>query len=133
MTSAGAYRWEDLPREVARPGVQRCAVAVGDAMVVFNTCEPGMEVRPHSHAFAQIALITAGEAVFHVGTKRHEVRSGSVVIVPAGVVHSLEPTGRDPVENIDIFAPPRDDYRHLVAWMAVNCSSTNNPEHRRGT
>lgn len=32
-------------------------------------------------------------------------------------MHYIEPTGDGPVRNLDVFAPARTDYRHLLAWM----------------
>ena len=34
--------------------------------------------------------------------------------IPAGVEHYIEPTGSEPVMNLDIFAPAREDYLHLL-------------------
>jgi mannose-6-phosphate isomerase-like protein (cupin superfamily) len=34
--------------------------------------------------------------------------------IPAGVEHYIEPTGSEPVMNLDVFAPARDDYMHLL-------------------
>ena len=39
------------------------------------------------------------------------------MLIPAGVEHYIEPLGDAVVENIDLFAPAREDYLHLVAWM----------------
>ena len=34
-----------------------------------------------------------------------------------GVDHYIEPMGDEVVENIDVFAPARHDYLHLLEWM----------------
>jgi mannose-6-phosphate isomerase-like protein (cupin superfamily) len=39
------------------------------------------------------------------------------MLIPAGVEHYIEPTGEETVENIDVFAPARSDYVHLLEWM----------------
>jgi quercetin dioxygenase-like cupin family protein len=76
-----------------------------------------MELRPHSHDFDQIAMITAGRARYHIADEVDEVGPGSVMLIRAGVEHYIEPIGQETVENIDIFAPARDDYLHLIEWM----------------
>jgi 4-hydroxy-2-oxoheptanedioate aldolase len=111
-----AAKWAELPTETVRPGVTRCAFGTKACQLVMNTCEPGMELRPHSHSFDQIALITAGRGRYHVGDTAHEVGPGSVLLVPAGVTHFIE-TVAETMENIDVFAPARDDYLHLLSWM----------------
>jgi quercetin dioxygenase-like cupin family protein len=112
-----AVRWEEIPDEHVRPGVRRRAIGTSDVLLVMNECLPGMEVRPHSHDFDQLALIISGEAIYHVGEDHNEVGPGSVMLVPAGVEHYIEPTGSEPVLNLDVFAPARQDYLHLLEWM----------------
>lgn len=112
-----ATRWSQIPSEEARPGVRRCALGNDDVMLVMNECEPGMELRPHAHEFDQIALIVEGTARYHVAGVAHDVGPGSVLLVPAGAEHHIEPLGTETVRNIDVFAPAREDYRHLLAWM----------------
>ncbi len=112
-----AVRWEEIPDEPVRPGVRRRGFGTEDVLLVLNECEPGMDLRPHSHDFDQIAMITAGRAIYHVGDIPNEVGPGSIVLVPAGVEHYIEPLGDEVVENIDVFAPAREDYLHLLEWM----------------
>jgi quercetin dioxygenase-like cupin family protein len=109
--------WDEIPDEAVRPGVTRRAIGTDDVMVVMNYCEPGMTVRPHSHAFDQIAMIVKGNAIYHVGETGHEVGPGSVLLIPAGQEHCIEAVGDEVVENIDVFAPARPDYLHLLEWM----------------
>lgn len=115
-------RWDDLEREEVRPGVRRCAFGTEEVLLVLNELEPGMEVRPHSHDFAQIALILQGTARFHVDGAAHEVPAGSVLLIPPNAVHHGEPAGDDRVVNLDVFAPPRADYEHLLDWMRGRAS-----------
>ena len=112
-----AVRWEELPEEDVRPGVTRRAIGTREVLLVMNECRPGMDLRPHSHDFDQLALIISGEAIYHVGDDHNEVGPGSVMLVPAGVEHYIEPTGPEPVLNLDVFAPAREDYLHLLDWM----------------
>jgi mannose-6-phosphate isomerase-like protein (cupin superfamily) len=112
-----AVRWEEIPEEDVRPGVTRRGIGTRDVLLVMNECRPGMDLRPHSHDFDQLALIISGEAIYHVGDDHNEVGPGSVMLVPAGVEHYIEPTGSEPVLNLDVFAPARQDYLHLLDWM----------------
>ncbi|MDQ3893216.1 MAG: AraC family ligand binding domain-containing protein [Actinomycetota bacterium] len=112
-----SFTWEEIPDEPVRPGVRRRAFGTADVMLVLNECEPGMDLRPHSHDFDQIALITRGRAFYHIGDEANEVGPGSLMLIPAGVEHYIEPTGDETVENIDVFAPARADYLHLLEWM----------------
>jgi quercetin dioxygenase-like cupin family protein len=112
-----SYTWDEIPDEPVRPGVRRRAFGTEQAMLVLNHCEPGMTVRPHSHEFDQVAMILKGRAIYHIGDEPNEVGPGSIMLIPAGVEHYIEPVGDETVENIDLFAPARDDYAHLLEWM----------------
>jgi len=112
-----AVRWEDIPDEAVRPGVRRRGFGTPNCLLVMNECTPGMDVRPHVHDFDQIAMIVRGRAIYHVGDEPNEMGPGSIVLIPAGVEHHIEPVGDEVVQNIDVFTPCRDDLRHLLAWM----------------
>lgn len=112
-----AVRWDDIPDEFVRPGVRRRGFGTENCLLVMNECEPGMDVRPHVHDFDQIAMILSGRAIYHVGDVANEMGPGSIVLVPAGIDHSIEPIGDEVVRNIDVFAPLRADLAHLLDWM----------------
>lgn len=118
-----AYTWNEIPDEAVRPGVRRRAFGTREVMLVLNHCEPGMDVRPHSHDFDQVALITKGRAIYHIGSEPNEVGPGSIMLIPAGVEHYIEPVGDEVVENLDVFAPARDDYMHLLEWLGEPSSA----------
>ena len=88
---AKLYNWDTIEGEEVRPGVSRKGFRGDQFMMVMNTLEPGMEVNPHSHPFEQAVYIVQGKVRFHVGD--------------------------EPVLNLDIFAPLRDDYMHLVEYQ----------------
>jgi mannose-6-phosphate isomerase-like protein (cupin superfamily) len=72
---------------------------------------------PRSNEFDQVAMIVKGRAIYHIGDEPNEVGPGSLMLIPAGVEHYIEPIGDETVENIDLFAPAREDYLHLLEWM----------------
>jgi len=116
-SSGKAYKWENIPSEVVRAGISRKGFQWKDMMMVMNECHPGMKLNPHSHTFEQLAYIVSGRAIYHVGDVGHEVGAGSFLVIPAGVVHYIEPLGTEPVMNLDFFLPAREDYMHLVKYL----------------
>ena len=120
-----AVRWEDIPDEFVRDGVRRRGFGTSNCLLVMNECEPGMDVRSHVHDdFDQIAMIIRGRAIYHVGDVHNEMGPGSIVLIPAGVHHSIEPVGEATVQNIDVFAPCREDLAHLLGWMDQSAAGT---------
>lgn len=117
---ARVYRWSDLPSEKVRPGVTRAGFRGDNALMVMNWLEPGMEVRPHSHPFEQLVFILQGRVRFTVGDEVVEVGAGEVLRIPPDAVHCGEPLGGETAVNLDVFAPVRDDYRHLTQYQEAD-------------
>ncbi len=111
------YRWDTLPKEVVRPGVSRTAFRGDNALMVMNWLEPGMEKKPHSHPFEQLAYVVSGRIRFEIGDDVVEAGAGEVVRIPPDVVHCGEALGDEVALNLDVFAPVRDDYRHLTEYQ----------------
>lgn len=121
MPSAPLHaRFADLPREILFDGVlTRSAVRTDDAIVVFNWIQPGPMAPPHhDHPFDQLALILDGTAQFDLDGAAHVVGPGELLYIPAGVPHTARVIGDVAVLNVDLFAPAREDYRHLAAHQS---------------
>ena len=87
-------------------------------VTTFGRLTPGMKVFPHVHDdFDQIATIVSGTAIYWVNGVANEVGPGSLILIPAGQPHYIEPTGTEKVLNLDVFGPPRKDLIHLLEWM----------------
>jgi len=111
------YNWDEIEGEVVRPGVTRKGFRGDDVMLVMNTLAQGMELSPHSHTFEQVVYIVQGAVNFHVDGEVYEASAGSVIRIPPHKEHFAEPVGDVPVLNLDVFAPLRQDYMHLVEYQ----------------
>lgn len=117
---ARLYHWDELPKEAVRPGVVRSGFRGDDVLLVMNWLQPGMETRPHSHPFEQVVYIVQGRIRFHVGDEVFEAGPGNLIRIPPDVEHYGEPIGDEPVLNLDVFSPIREDYRHLVDYQEAD-------------
>lgn len=106
--------WNALDRETVRKGVERVGFRGEDVLLVMNWLQPDMETNPHSHPFEQVTAIVSGRVRFHVGDETFEAEPGTFIRIPPNVKHYAEPLGDEPALNLDVFAPIRDDYRHLA-------------------
>ena len=60
----------------------------------------------HYHRdYDEVYFVLDGEGVITLDGEEHELRYGAVVVVPSGVVHSLEATGGQPLRFV-IFGHP---------------------------
>ena len=109
--------WNELDRETVRPGVSRAGFRGDDVMLVMNWLQPGMETRPHSHPCEQIVYVVKGRMRFVIADEEIEVGAGGLVRIPPDVMDYGVPIGDEEVLNLDVFAPLREDYRHLVAYQ----------------
>lgn len=110
----GVKLWSNLPNEEVRAHVERAGFRGENVLLVMNKLSPGMELKPHSHPFEQIACILTGRMRWVIGGETVEMGAGSVLRVPPDVVHGGTPIGDEVVMNLDIFCPIRPDYLHLV-------------------
>jgi len=117
MSGVKAYNWNELPRESPRRGIERVGFRGDNAMAVLNWIKPDLEPGPHSHPFEQLVFILQGRTRLHVGDQVFECGPGSMVHVPPNVVHWAEPVGDEVCLNLDVFAPVRQDYLHLVEYQ----------------
>jgi quercetin dioxygenase-like cupin family protein len=69
---------------------------VSESFVGVLVClEPGAVVPPHSHEHKDESFdVIAGEGVIVVAEREVQARPGSLVFVPANIVHSLRNTGQ---------------------------------------
>ena len=71
---------------------------------------PKHEPKPHAHSYEQIVYILAGRIRFHIGEKSVVLGPGGLVQIPPDVMHWGEVVGDEPVLNLDIFTPVREEY-----------------------
>jgi len=119
------FNWNELAREVVRTGVERCGFRGEGAILVMNWISPNLDIRPHSHTFEQIVVCIEGEFRYHVSDEVFHMVPGSMLRVPANTVHYVESLGDKVALNLDIFAPVRDDYKHLVDYQALQFVSSD--------
>lgn len=92
------------------PGVDIYTTCCQQMMLSLVEMQPGAVVEPHSHPHEQMGLMLEGEADFTIGDQQMRVTAGQMWRIPGGVVHKVVAL-EVPVRALDIFHPPRDDYR----------------------
>jgi quercetin dioxygenase-like cupin family protein len=92
------------------PGVVRRTLTEGERMMLVEVAlAQGAVVPPHTHPHEQIGYLASGRLLFEVGDERRELSAGDSWLVPSNVSHQV--TVLEPSVAIDIFSPPREEYR----------------------
>jgi quercetin dioxygenase-like cupin family protein len=102
--------FDRLGSTAVRPGVSRRVFSGEGATLAWTTLEPGHEPRPHSHEYEQIVYIVSGRARFVVGDEERVVAAGDMLVVPPNVEHWAQTLGDEPVLDLSIFTPRREEY-----------------------
>ena len=102
--------WENMPWEPVREGIVRKAFSGSGATVALHKLMPKHEPKPHKHTYEQIVYILQGQIDFHVGDEVIRLGPGGLLTVPPDVMHWGEVVGDEPVLNLDIFTPVREEY-----------------------
>jgi quercetin dioxygenase-like cupin family protein len=93
------------------PGITRRMVSEGSAaMAVHITIEKGREVPLHTHPHEQIGYLQTGRARFTIGNDVRELEALDGYSIPGGTPHGV--VALEDCVFVDVFTPPRDEYRH---------------------
>ena len=105
------HRWDELPREELKEGVERRLVSTERMMIAHIYFDKGAVVPRHEHENEQLTYILEGTLRFWLGEDEAEVvdvRAGEVLHIPSWVPHRAEALER--TLDCDIFCPPRQDW-----------------------
>ncbi len=93
-----------------REGIYRRTMGITDEVML---CEFFLQreaiLPPHSHLNDQVGYVVFGQLEMTIGDKMQVINPGDSYAIPGGVIHSARAVVDSLV--IDVFSPPRDDYR----------------------
>ncbi len=92
------------------PGVQIRTCAADKMMLSVVEIAPHAVVEEHFHSHEQVGMVLQGRAVFVVGGEEKTLKAGDLYRIPGGVRHKVKALD-ELVRALDVFNPPRDDYR----------------------
>jgi quercetin dioxygenase-like cupin family protein len=92
------------------PGVQIRTCAADKMMLSVVEIAPRAVVEEHAHPHEQVGMVLQGRAVFVIGGEEKTLNAGDLYRIPGGVRHKVRALD-EPVRALDVFNPPREDYR----------------------
>lgn len=100
---------QGLFRELA-PGLTTRIFAGEQAMISVVSFEPNAEGTLHSHPEEQWGVMLEGDGLRTQGGEQIPVKAGDFWRTPGNVEHTLK-AGPNGAKVLDVFSPPRDEYR----------------------
>jgi quercetin dioxygenase-like cupin family protein len=97
------------PRQLA-PGVTAKIASGEKVMFSLVTLDPNAVVPEHSHPHEQMGMMVSGEMELTVAGKARRLSGNDIYLVPGGVPHKVV-TGPLGAVALDVFSPPREEYR----------------------
>ena len=92
------------------PGVVRRTMTAGDHMMLVEVrMDRGAVVPAHTHPHEQTGYLVSGSARFRIAGEERGIKAGDCWMVPGGVEHEV--TALEAAVFIDVFSPPREEYR----------------------
>ncbi len=101
---------EGIERRELAPGVHLRTMWGEKVMLSIVEIAANSEVPMHSHPHEQAGMVLEGEFDFAIGGVTSRVKKGDTYIIPGGVEHAVY-AGDAPAIALDIFSPPREDYK----------------------
>lgn len=113
MAEANFFNLSDPDQGLARElteGVTARVFAGDQAMLSIVTLDPNAAGQIHSHPEEQWGVMLEGEGVRIQDGREIPVRAGDFWRTPGGAPHGLK-AGPSGAKVLDVFAPPRPEYR----------------------
>ena len=92
------------------PGVTMRSIAGERIMLNFVTLAPNAVVPSHAHENEQAGTVLRGRLTLEIGGESRTLAPGDAFLIPGNVPHMASTDGEG-CEVLDIFSPPREDYR----------------------
>jgi quercetin dioxygenase-like cupin family protein len=100
---------EQQRREMA-PGVSLRTMWGEKIMMSLVEIAPNAVVPTHSHPHEQAGMVIQGEFEFTIGGETKLLKQGDAYVIPGGVEHGVVGSQGWSLA-LDIFSPPREDYK----------------------
>jgi len=119
------FNLDDLQQGIHRvlaDGMETRVFPGDQAMLSIVRAGPGAAGSVHSHPQEQWGVMREGSGVRFQDGAEHPVKAGDFWRTPGGVEHGFT-AGPDGAVVLDIFAPPRDEYRRAGSGFGEGAES----------
>jgi len=129
------YQLADMPVEnkLHDGRMRRKSIRTEHAQVVWAEITPQPKSqqthhrKPHDHPYDMMLMCTKGGMRMEVDGVDYDLPAGTAMIIPSLAMHRGYAVGDEPTSLIEIFAPARLDYNHLVAYQQEQFTDKGKP------
>ena len=121
MSQDNFFNMNDLQQGISRELIEGITTRIfpgEQAMLSLVTCEPNSVGSIHSHPQEQWGVCLEGSGVRIQDGVEVPFQQGDFWCTPGGVEHGIR-VGADGARVLDVFAPPRDEYRQAGSGFAA--------------
>ena len=116
------YRLADLPVEntLHEGRMRRRSIRTQNAQVVWADITPARQDyhhAPQDHPYETMVICQKGCMRIEVDGVEYDLPADTAMIIPPFAMHRSYAKGNEPVSLLEIYAPARLDYNHLVRWQ----------------
>lgn len=104
------FKIQDRDEKKLSDGIKIRTVYGEKIMMSFVYFEPDSEVPEHSHPHEQMGTVMEGKFELVIDGKSRIVEIGDAYLIPSNVKHSAR-TLEESALALDIFSPPREEYK----------------------
>jgi quercetin dioxygenase-like cupin family protein len=101
---------EACPRRTIFPGVEISTWWGERLMCSYVEMQPHAVVEEHFHPHEQMGMVLEGKAIFIVGGVQRTLEAGDRYRIPGNVPHRVLALDQ-PFRALDVFSPPREEYK----------------------
>lgn len=102
--------FDALPWQEVGDGFERKVIAAGQVTLALHRVWAHKKPNPHSHPHEQVSWQITGEFAFTIGGQPVHMKTGEVVTIPGGTVHTGRPVNCEHCLVLDVFHPRRTEY-----------------------
>ena len=115
------YSINDLQKGIQRQlgdGLKTSIFCGEQAMISIVDIEPFSKGKIHSHSQEQWGFMLEGSGVRIQGGETIEIKKGDFWLTPGNIEHGII-AGKNGARVMDIFSPPRDEYKKSGSGFGV--------------
>lgn len=103
---------DDFKERELSPRVNTRLVWGDRLMLSYVTILPENPIPPlHSHPHEQMGLVLEGEISLTIGQETRRLKKGDAFLVPPNVPHGLASPNEKEAVVLDVFSPPREEFK----------------------